>query len=232
MIILLHGDNIKEIYTSVDQFVPPSIIPTRLDAKKSSTEELVQSLSSQSLFEEKRAVIIEKLIASRKNKDKLLTSRLNEAKGSKVLTVILIEELPLTPKQLSEIPHTKAYPFLLPKYFYSFLDNMSPKKKKEIVALYHKVAQTTAEELIFYSLIKRVRQLLYLLMPNSDQLEDIKSISPWQKSKLASQAKLWKLPHLVHFYNKLFEIELKMKQSELPLSLGRSLDILLLEELN
>ncbi len=117
--------------------------------------------------------------------------------------------------------------FLLIKEFrpkatiFSMLDACYPGNLKQFINLLHQLKDLSNENLIFYMLIKHLRNLILI---KENQNLNIKN--QWQLKKLQNQAKLWSKDRLLNFYDSLYKIDYLIKTSSTPFSLIDLLDIM------
>ncbi len=226
MISLIHGDDLERIEkTLIDLTLKSKIV--RIDGVKIKKKELEEILLGGSLFGEESLFVIDSLYKS-KNKKELLEF-ISIHKDS--LTAILVERSKITKRDLGLIKADSVSEFALPQYYFKFLDEIYPGNSKSLDRVYRELLKTMGAEQIFYSVIKRVRALI-AVRSGANSHSEIVRFAPWQLGKLRQQASFWREEDLVAFYNKLFEIEKKMKSSALPLGLEKYLDIMLITELN
>jgi hypothetical protein len=109
------------------------------------------------------------------------------------------------------------------------LDTLSPNNKKQSFTLYHELLKTYAPEQVFYSLFKRVRQLV--ILSSGSKNDELMKMAPWQVSNLKRQLQMWSHESLKSFYSSLKQTEIKQKTGGLPVSLAKHLDILILSKL-
>ena len=60
-------------------------------------------------------------------------------------------------------------------------------------------------------------------------IEEVKRLAPWQKSKLMNQASMFEMKKLKEIYKKLYKIDKAQKTGATNLSLTQNIDIFLLE---
>lgn len=225
MIYILHGDDIsasRKFCTGLTEGFQVTI----LDGKTLTLKDLEEKLVSTSLFDEKKAVVIENLLSKNAKKKDFVTF-LNTNSSQTLL--ILWEDKKLAKTSYGSLKNGTVKDFFLPQNYFQFLDSYAPGNGKRLFTMYHELLQTTSEELIFYSLLKRIR--LLVVLSSGSTVADLSKMAPWQVGKLNSQLRLWKKDSLLFFYKKLQETEIKMKSGKLPVGLSKHLDILILTQL-
>ena len=224
MIYILHGDDTaasRNFMTEVTSEFPVTI----LEGKSLVFSQLEENVVSKGFFEEKKAIVIENLLSQ--NKKKELTKFLNEIKSD--VLIVLWEGKKLTKTATNAIKKAEIREFSYPSYYFQFLDSIASGSGKRIFSLYHELLKTTSEELVFYSLLKRIR--LLVVIASGGTIAELSKMAPWQQSKLNQQLRQWKKDELNTFYRELQETEIKMKTGKLPVGLSKHLDILILSHL-
>lgn len=222
---LLHGDDISASRNFLTDLTS-GFQTTVLDGKNLAIRELEEKMLSTSLFDDKKAVVVENLL-SKNTKKKDFIPFLNLQKNGVLL--ILWEDKKTTKTAFSNLQNVTVKEFNLPFVYFEFLDSFAPHQVAKLYQMYHLLLLTTDATQIFYSLLKRLRALL-ILQSNASSIE-IDKMSPWQVGKLKQQMRLWHKDKLVDFYSKLQETEIKLKSGGLPVGLSKHLDILILSEL-
>lgn len=222
---LLHGDDTAASRNYLTELAE-GFQTTVLDGKSLTIKNLEENLLSTSLFDNKKAVIVENLL-SKNPKKKDFIPFLNLQKDGVLL--ILWEDKKITKTSFSSLKNITIKEFSLPFVYFEFLDSFSPHQVTKLYQMYHLLLLTTDATQIFYSLLKRLRALI-ILQSNAHSVETDK-MSPWQLGKLRQQVRLWPKEKLVNFYEKLQDTEIKLKSGGLPVGLSKHLDILILSEL-
>lgn len=227
MISLYYGDNYvlsrQRLNQHLDQLKTNQVDLVRLMGKNLSLEALTQELESNSLFNQEKALIIENLFslpgaALRNSVINLIVKNHNQ-------TILLWDKKPLTKtnlKPLTQVKTIKFNEFPLPLTVFKFLDSIIPGKGDTGLKYLHQSLQTNPIELVFYFLSRRISQLIQAL----DQPQTLKS-SPWQKSKLVSQAKKFTLDQLIQLHHQLLQLDYLNKTGQTPFDLLTELDLLL-----
>ncbi len=224
MIYILHGDDTTSSRKRLIALCE-GLITNTFDGKYLQLKELEESILSSGLFEENKAVVVENITKNPKKKE--ILSYLSTEKST--FPIILWEDKKALKTSFSSLKNAKIEEFLLPSYYFRFLDTLSPRSKKESFKLYHELLQSYAPEQVFYSLLKRVRQLV--VISKGERTEETEKMSPWQLSNLKRQIQMWKKESLFSFYEALKQTEIKLKTGALPTSLSKHLDILILSKL-
>lgn len=228
MIYILHGDDIvssRKRLTSLTSGVEPIIITS----DKSNFLDIQNALQASDLFVEKKCVLVEHIFKLSKSDFEKALLLFEKVASDNQTMLILWQNSQMTKLQISKFKKAVVESFVMPKLFFTFLDNFSPKNLEfELQTLSH---MTNIDEMqIFYALVKRIRQLF--MIKTGGNFEELLKMSPWQKEKLEKQAYQWKENELENAYADLFDLEKKIKSSGLFLPLRKHLDIMLVSALH
>jgi len=125
------------------------------------------------------------------------------------------EEKELTPAKLNLLgKELKAVNFKTPALIFKFLDSLNPDNLKPPLYFFHELSKDQPAELIFFMLLRRIRELLAV----KTDTNLIKG-APWQKSRLIAQAKPFALADLKKIYLNLIELDWRNKTGQLGISL-------------
>lgn len=229
MIQVLCGDNTQAILKRLLEIEKKYDSVVRIDCKKENTDTIINFAISGGLFADKKAVILENADKITLQKEKQMEDffKLNE---SSLCDIVLIKSIALKSPLFAGIK-VVVESFFLPKYFFMFLDSLFPGNAKKAFEYYSNIPETVDSQLVFYSMVKRVWQMIGLSEGMQENISFL-GVSGWQSDRLIQQAKKWSLDDLLHFYGLLFEVEKDLKTSGDVLSLDRRLDILVASGLN
>ncbi len=225
MIYLLHGDDTAASRKYLTDLVE-GLTVTTFDGKSLTIPTLEEAVASGGLFGEAKAVVVEGLFAKNAKKKDFI-SFLNNHDVQIIL--VLWEDKKILKTSFASLKKATVQDFLLPSYYFQFLDNFAPSNKKGTFMMYQRLLTNYAPEQLFFSLLKRVR-LLTVLSSGSNTAE-LSKMSPWQMNNLQKQVRLWKKESLLRMYETLKQTEIKLKTGKLPVSLSKHLDIVILSEL-
>lgn len=228
--MIIHGD---DIISSRNFFLSQKEKTDSLqvfDGEKITVTDLVQIFEGGGLFFDEKKVFVENFFSKKKQGkefDEITDYLKKKTPDSKVF---FWEGKEISKKSLNLFKNSTVKAFKLPQTLFLFLDNIKPKNSQELLNLFHKTLSTVEPELIFFMLIRQFRLLLALLDTKSEkQIDELKSLAPWQKNKLLKQANFFTIDELKKIHNKLYQTDLKQKTGKSPLSLAQSIDFLLLE---
>ena len=225
MIYLLHGDDTAASRKYLTDLVE-GLTVTTFDGKSLTIPTLEEAISSGGLFGEAKAVVIEGLFAKNAKKKDFVTF-LNNHEVQIIL--VLWEEKKILKTSFASLKKASVQDFLLPSYYFQFLDNFAPSNKKNSFLLYQKLLTNYAPEQLFFSLLKRVR--LLAILASGSNTQELAKMSPWQMNNLQKQVRMWKKDSLLRVYEALKQTEIRLKTGKLPVSLSKHLDIVILSEL-
>ncbi len=224
MITIIHGE---DIVLSRNRFLQEKLeTDVILDGKNLTPDKLLESFHG-GLFGSSKNIYIENLLSIKKNVPdfdqiaKLIDTR------SKDSNILIWENSELAKNNLFIFKGVKAEVFKLPQSLFAFLDGLRPSNKQN-VALFHDALKNSNSEMIFYMLIRQFRLLTALSEDSKSQIDEVKRLQPWQKDKLGRQIKYFSVEQLKTAYNKLFEIDLKVKVGEIT-NLTTAIDFFLLD---
>lgn len=230
MLYLIHGDDETAIHNKVKDLVHIGTVPLTLDARKLKSGDIQNTFDSKDLFTSKKTVILEAVSKLMKPDFKLLIDISNLLKKDENTTIILYDTLILKLTFTKQFPDAKVLQFNLPKFFFSFLDSFTPNNSKHLITLRRKLENEVNDELLYYSIIKRIRHLL--MLKSKQNFTELSKMQSWQITRLQNQSNEWDFNQLIKVYKKLFELEILLKTSNLPLSLGKHIDLLIVQSLN
>lgn len=223
MIRFLHGENIvksrQALLEIINQSRENNLEVEILNGQQLNLEQLRPALSSGSLFNTGKLVVVENLFSSQssKRKEKLIDF-LKKTKLDQDLVLWEGKEIK------AKLPtNFSVLPFKLPAIIFNFLDSLKPGNQKESLRLLEEVKIKEDEEMIFYLLIRQIRFLLSAKDLGEKGLNELQS---WQKRKFLSQAESFSLEQLKRINQELLKIDYQQKTSQSPLSLASSLDLL------
>ncbi len=229
MIIIAHGDDVassRNYYVSERQ---KSKNPVILDGEKITLSDLMQSLEGGSLFNEERDIFIENFFSSKKVNLSFKEIAVYIDKRGFEANIYFWENSELSKTELAIFKKTEAKLFKIPQNLFGFLDNIRPGNTNSIKQ-FHELLNQTAEELIFFMIVRQFRLLLAVSdLEAKNAIDEIKRLAPWQTGKLKSQAKLFGPEKLITIYRRLYEVDSAYKSGKLPATLTQTIDFLLVD---
>jgi DNA polymerase III delta subunit len=228
MLTIIHGDDIAASRLYYLQLKEKNPEATTLDGQTVNATDLAQILEGGGLFTEDKTLFLENFILKKKTaaEYKEITAYLNEQ--AKSANIILWEGKELEKSTLTPYKQSTVRPFKLPQSLFAFLDSLRPGNGQQLLQLFHQTLTTVEVEAIFPMLIRQLR-LLLAVHDTPAEIEEVKRMQDWQRSKLKSQSKLFTPKQLVYIFCQLFVMETGQKTGTLPTDLTTAIDILLLE---
>lgn len=231
MITILHGDDITASRNYLFELKKDCSNIQSFDGEKITITDLTESLESKSLFqtEDNKLTVIENIFAKKGNtqEGKIILEYIKK-NSSKDITIWEAKEL--TKKTLSFLPNANVKLFKIPVLIFTFLDSFRPTNGKVLINLFHKILKDKDEEFVLYMLTRHLRMLLALSQKSrTEEIDELQRLSPWQKSKLESQVRLFTIEKLIKLYFNLYNIDLNLKTGKLNLTLAQAIDFFLLD---
>lgn len=225
--IIIHGENITESRKKLDAVLLGKQNIKRQDGKSLKPDILPLLLESTELFAEQKTIVVENCKALPKQSlDLFVNTSIPEH-----TTIVFWQDGNYDLRNIKKFPQAQVYSYPLPKYYFTFLDNLMPGKAGYLHSLYIELLDTFVPEQLFFSLIKRVRHLLLLKTGLDAESDELIKMNAWQKQKLQTQARVWTISELQALYAELYRTEQAIKSSNLPAGLRIHLDNLLLTTL-
>lgn len=172
---------------------------------------------SQALFKSEKAYFAENILSVKGNRELLAKFDTKDDSSSIFIWEEKLEERDLK----SKFKNTVLTNFKLPENIFKFLDSIFPSNLAVSIDLLHKIKESTDENIIFFMLTKRLRELILA----KKSLYDTK-LASWQVARLKAQAAQWEEVKVESFYEGLYKIETATKTGNNYFSLIKSLDIL------
>jgi len=229
MITIVHGDDVassRNYYIAERQ---KSKSPVILDGGKLTLSDLMQSLEGGSLFNEEKDIFIENFFSSKKVNVSFKEIVVYIDKQDAKANIFFWENSELPKTELLTFEKAAAKLFKIPQNMFGFLDNIKPGNIGNIKQ-FHELLGQTAEELIFFMIVRQFRLLLAVSdLETNNPIDELKRLAPWQTSKLRNQAKLFGTEKLITIYARLSEIDSAYKSGKLPTTLAQTIDFLLID---
>jgi hypothetical protein len=223
MLTIICGENTIEAYNffleKKKEFIDKKYEVLEIDS--SAIEELIRWQSENlSLFATKKVFFTRNLNKKINKTNKKTLMLIDRVVNDKKINIFDFEE-GVEKRNLKVQKNVLIKEFKLPISVFNFLDNLYPGNLATVIKNLNLLSKTTASELIFFMLTKRIRQLLMIKLNHK-----LDGLQLWQLKKLNYQAKLWSKQTLIKFYQSLFQLEIKVKTSSNPFDLKKSLELL------
>lgn len=223
MIHIYHGEDFSTSRNNFNKEKDKNSIT--LDASELDNNLLNQLMSESSLFAEHKKLFIENLFSrkAQKNFDELIKF----IKNASHLEVFIWADKEISNAQTKDLGKYKDNNFKIAGSVFAFIDSIYPKNKKSILS-FHQTLSFANPEFIFTMIVRQFRLMIGILS-GGGQIDEIKRIQPWQKSKITKQAVLFGEEKLNEIYKKLKKIDKNQKTGASKLNLIQEIDMLLLE---
>ncbi len=229
MITIVHGDDTassRNYYISERQ---KSKNPLILDGGKLTLSDLMQNLEGGSLFNDEKNIFIENFFSAKKANANFKEIAAYIDKQDTQSHIFFWENSELSKTELTTFKKNAAKLFKIPQNLFGFLDNIKPGNISS-VKQFHELLNQTAEELIFFMIVRQFRLLLAVSdLEAKNPIDELKRLAPWQTGKLKNQARLFGPKKLITIYRRLYEIDSAYKQGRLPAALTQTIDFLLVD---
>ncbi|EKD86713.1 MAG: hypothetical protein ACD_37C00173G0001 [uncultured bacterium] len=231
MLTIIHGNDVvtsRKYY--LDQKNESSIT---FDAESIEISEITHSLQGGGLFGPSKKIFIDNLFSrkSSKNFDAVLES-LRTADDAEIY---IWADKEIGVKILSAFPKHVVQSFKISQNIFGFLDSLRPNSPSN-VSRFHDALNSSETEIVFAMIVRQFRLMIGLSeesgLPAGEagkNIDEVKRLAPWQKSKLIKQASAFGKEKLLIAYKKLYKIDKAQKTGSSNLNLLQNIDILLLE---
>lgn len=226
--IIIHGEDITKSRAKLDEILSSKETVKRFDGKKLREADVPLLFSATELFDQGSTIVIENCKGMTKPVLEAVLASYLKSDNELVFWQIGNYDTRL----IKKFKDAQVFAFPLPKYYFMFLDTLAPHKGMQLHKIYHQLLESYVAEQIYFSMVKRIRQLLIVQSGEAHEFEEYAKMSVWQRNKIEAQARQWNSEALSNFYAKLYDTEIRIKTSSLPTNLATHLDILLLSELH
>lgn len=194
------------------------------DAENINLNELTQIIKGDGLFLKSKRILIDNLFT--KNGIKKLDSISEILTNHENLEIYFYADKVVEAKQYKIFKNLEIKLFKIPATIWNFLDSLRPNNKNNIL-LFQRTLTNTDVEIIFAMLVRQYRLLLGISSNSKNNIDEIKRLAPWQKSKLVQQASYFKIENLKSTYKKLQLIDKSVKTGKSKLNTQQNIDFLL-----
>lgn len=221
-IIVLHGDDEKNVYERLQKFVVVAKERgwemAQLDESEISIRE---QLNTSSLFSSNRFFILKEISRLGKKELEWLGKNYENLDG----TLIIYHEGSIPVSFLKGLPkETKIEEFKLPVLLWNFLDGLIPGNYTREVSTFHKIIEKQPVEFVFSLIARHFRDLYWVAADPAST-----GFPFWKLGKLKSQASRFTDEKLQQIIGFLAEIDIKVKTSKANLT--DELDLLIIKQL-
>jgi DNA polymerase III delta subunit len=228
MLTIIHGDDTaasRSYYIQLKGQYPDG---ATLEGQMINKTDLAQVLEGGGLFSEEKTLFLENFVTKKKTSGDYKDIVAYLADLGKTVTIILWEGKELDKATLTPFKQSTVRPFKLPQSLFAFLDAIKPGNGIQLVKLFHQTLTSVEAEAVFAMLTRQTRLLLALHDTPSD-IEEVKRMQDWQKSKLMNQARLFTTEQLTNIFCQLFVMEQGLKTGTMNSDITTAIDILLMD---
>ncbi len=219
---LFHGDNQlvsrEALFKEKEKSRVQGLELVELVDKNISLGEVKQAVESAGLFGNDRVLVLEGLFSGQSNKNK--KEVIEYLKRVKPENVIIWEGKKIDGRKLSG---WQAEEFKVSTVVFKFLEAVRPGEQRQWLSLWETVLKTEPVELVFFLLVRQVRQLIGV----TSSPETFKG-APWLVNKLKQQGKFFGLVGLLKLHGRLCQLEIETKTGSGVLPLETRLEMMLM----
>lgn len=229
MLTIIHGSDTaasRKYFLDEKQRFADALL---LDADKVNLTDLAQIFEGGGLFGESKYIFIELLITKKKKSSDFVDVITYLENHADEHTIYLWENKDLDIGTLKGFKKAVQRPFKLPQTLFVLLDSFKPGNGQQLVKLFHQTIESAETEMVFFMLIRQFRLLLALSQTGESEIEELKRMAPWQRTKLEKQAALFTHTELLYIYQQLYKVEAGQKTGGLSAPMTSVIDFLLLE---
>jgi DNA polymerase III delta subunit len=207
--IILHGEDANKSYGRLvvitDDLKAKQIEVVTQEAAEIDITLLRQEIGSSGLFGSSKCFVIKNLLTGTKskNKDKLIDVLTNNTDHQ----VILWENKGLSATALKKFPKAQVESFTISPVIFKFLDTLRPQNTKNILLSWNKLlSDGTEAEFVFAMLVRQFKLLTQAKFGPS-----FLKLAPYPSRLILNQANYYDQDHLLDLYQRLYEIDIKIK---------------------
>ena len=220
-VTLIHGDDILKARNRYRHIVDAIRVRGWEIVNINLSRPIAEQLRSNSLFSDEILFVLE-------TAEKLTTadlSWLTKNASDYSANLLLLYKGKVLKTYINKLPkETKEEKFEIPQELFKMLDSTYPGNTRVVLNLVHKVVKNQPVELVFFMLARQFRDLYWVLVD-----EKSTGLPSWRIGKMKVQAKRFGEEKLGKMINKLADLDIKSKTSQLDL--GQSLDLFLISSL-
>ena len=230
MITIFHGSDTaqsRKFFLEEKNKIKDAIL---LEADQVNLTDLTQVFQGGGLFGETKYLFIEQFLTKRKKSADYKDILAYFDKSASENTIVLWEGKELERGALNELKNATVRIFKLPQTLFQLLDSIQPGNAKFMIKLFHETIATTETEMVFFMIVRQLRILLalYEVKKQTEDIDELKRMAPWQKTKMEKQARMFDFAHLLNLYDRLYQVEVAQKTGGLTAPLVSTIDFFLL----
>ena len=208
-VTLIHGDDILKARNRYRHIVDAIRVRGWEIVNINLSRPIAEQLRSNSLFSDEILFVLE-------TAEKLTTadlSWLTKNASDYSANLLLLYKGKVLKTYINKLPkETKEEKFEIPQELFKMLDSTYPGNTRVVLNLVHKVVKNQPVELVFFMLARQFRDLYWVLVD-----EKSTGLPSWRIGKMKVQAKRFGEEKLGKMINKLADLDIKSKTSQLDL---------------
>lgn len=207
--IIIHGEDVIKSYGKLtvltEELKSKQVEVVTHDVLEIDITQLRQEIGSTGLFVSSKCFVIKNLLSSTKskNKDKLIEV-INQISDHEI---ILWENKGVTATVLKKFPKAVVETFSISPIIFKFLDSLRPENTKNILLSWKKLHSEGTEPEFVFAMVVRQFKLLIQARSGPSYIK----LAPYPTRLITQQATYFTLDHLLDLYNKLYDIDVKIK---------------------
>lgn len=227
MILIVHGSDSEKSRNYFFQEKKKLDNVILLSAESVNIDSLFNASENKNFFEKSTTIIIENFFSKVKSNSTSFKEIASFINKSKTINIIFWENSEISKSALAAFSKADIKNFALPQNLFLFLDNFKPQNSKYLIRLFHELLNTMDVEIILFMIIRQFRLLISQLDSESNLIDEVNRMAPWQLSKFKKQLSYFDKDKLISLYNKLFDVDLNHKTGKISFPLEKSIDFFL-----
>ncbi|HYM65431.1 MAG TPA: hypothetical protein VES68_03030, partial [Candidatus Sulfotelmatobacter sp.] len=190
MKLIIHGNNLLESRNFYFDIKNKTQSFDLLTGEKITFDTLFQLSEGSSLFEKEKTIFLENFFSLNKSSSLESKKIIEYVNSNKKLNLVIWESTELSKTTLNLIKDFQIKTFSIPSQLFIFLDSLKPGDGKKSISIFNSLIKNSEAELIWFMLIRQFR-LLFSILSDSKDIDEVKRLAPWQYSKLKIQSNLF-----------------------------------------
>lgn len=205
-IIILHGDDSEKVYQRLQRFIDVAKKRKMTIKRLDKNANLIESLSSQTLFKEK----FFNILYDANKIDKKALKWIEQNSKNLDLALVIVHKGIIRKTLINRLPRgTKVEEYKLEKHVWNFLDSFYPGNAKNAIIILDNSNKTESPQFLFAMLARHLRDL-YQVKLNEDSTD----LPAWRISKLKKQLSKFDDGELESIISELSKTDIKTKTSK------------------
>jgi len=226
MIKILHGDNFAALRGELFKIKSQSEEVISLDCRKLDLTNLIQAFEANSLFFNKKLVVLENANTLNLKTDSTRQIVDYLAHSKSLNTAVICSDKVLSPAFLNKLKGAEISLFKHPVIIFKFVESLYPENTASSLSFLREALKNSEIELVFAMVVRQFRLLLAIRY--NALVEDVKRLASWQKGKLKHQADFFSEKSLLKSYKELMIIDYQIKTGKSVLNLTKRLELFII----